>query len=59
MLIVFTNWAGSFIPETERLTMGAVSAAKAKIEKSKSVIINFKKNPILKMKNIISKNLLK
>jgi hypothetical protein len=59
ILIVFTNWAGSFIPATERLTIGAVSAAKAKIENSNIVIINFKRNPILKIKIIVSKNLLK
>jgi hypothetical protein len=46
ILIVFTNCAGSVTPETERLIIGAESAAKAKIENNKSVSINFKKNPI-------------
>ncbi len=47
IFIVFTNWAGSFTPATERFTIGAVSvAAKAKIENSIKVIINFKKIPV-------------
>ena len=46
ILIVFTNCAGSLSAATERLTIGAVSSAKAKIEKNKKDIIIFKKNPI-------------
>jgi hypothetical protein len=50
VLMVLTNCAGSFIPATERFTIGAVSgAAKAKIENINSVIINFKKNPVQKL----------
>jgi hypothetical protein len=46
ILIVFTNCAGSFTPATERFTIGAVSAPKAKIENSIKLIINLKKNPL-------------
>jgi cystathionine beta-lyase family protein involved in aluminum resistance len=48
ILIVFTNCAGSFVPATERLTIGGESTANAKIENSNNVIINLKKNPIKK-----------
>ena len=46
ILIVFTNCAGSLIPETDKFTIGAVSSANAKIDKSNKVTIIFKKNPI-------------
>ena len=58
-MIVFTNCAGSLTPATERLIIGAESAAKAKIENNKRVNINLKKNPILKMKKMVAKKWLK
>jgi len=46
IFIVFTNCAGSFNAATDKLTIGAVSSAKANIENSKKVMRSFKEDPI-------------